>query len=122
MDIKEIRKLHSLHCDILNSKVDFKPTIFRDVRCGLKSNIPVCCILFFLVRRWLYFFINFTLVKKFIYCYPAKAECKYSYIPCFICFLFRRVRKLYVCSENDVNCCGFGKPAIVFLTDERYSK
>jgi hypothetical protein len=121
MDIKNIRAAHRLHCNILNAKVDLSPTcLFRDIRCGLKSNIPICCILFFIVRGWLYFLMNFSLVEKFINSYPSRTKWECNYIPCFICFLFRRVRKLYVCPQSDVNCCCFGKPAIVLLSEERY--
>lgn len=118
--LKEIRNITSLHVDILNSEVDLR-YIYRDVRCGLKSNIPVCCIIFFIMRKFLYFFINFSLVKKFIYCYPPPKQ-KYNYVPCFVCFLFRRVRKVYDCSKSDISCCCYNKPSIIFLTDEKYLK
>lgn len=96
-----------IHCDILNSKVDMSlGAIFRDIRCGWKSNIPICCILFFcVIWRMLYFFITFSLVRKFIYWYPPNMSEGCNYIPCFICFMLRRGRKLYVCNENDKTCC-----------------
>lgn len=120
MDIEDINNAHELHCAILNSQVNLSPrNLFRDIRCGLKSNIPICCVLFFIVLGWFYFFINFSLVKRFIYWYPPQTTCEYCYKPCFICFLFHRVRKLYVCPKSDVNCCCFGKSAIVFLSEER---
>lgn len=113
-----------IHCDVLNSKVDLSPVaILRDIRCGWKSNIPVCCILFFcVVWRLLYFFIAFSLVKKFIYWYPPNSPEGCNYIPCFFCFLLRRGRKLYVCSANDSTCCCFNKPAVIYLSDERLLK
>lgn len=118
VSLKKIRKATELHCDILNSQVHLG-SIYRDVRCGLRSNIPVCCILFFIIRGLFYYFINFSLVKKFICYYPPKTLCKYNYVPCFICFLFHRVRKLYVCSEEDITCCCYGKPPICFLSEEK---
>jgi hypothetical protein len=119
--LEEIDNAHEKHCDILNSKVDI--AIFRDINCGLKSNIPVCCILFFcIIWRTLYFFITFSLVKKFIYWYPPHSPEECNYIPCFVCYLLRRDRKLYVCAENDVTCCCFNKAKLIPLSEERVSK
>lgn len=119
-----LRKVTELHVDMLNCQLDLRPaSIIRDIRCGWKSNIPICCVLFFcVVWRLLYVFINFSLVKKFLYWYPPRTVCESNYIPCFICLLLRRVRKLYVCSEKDVTCCCFNKQPIVLLIEERYPK
>ena len=102
-----LEETHGVYCDVHNAKVDLSPwAVFRDVRCGWKSNIPICCILFFCVFwKMLYFFISFSIVKKFIYWYPPRTPEGCNYIPCFICFLLRRGYKLYVCSADDVTCC-----------------
>lgn len=116
--LEEIRDATKLNCDIENSKTNINfSSICRHIRCGLKSNIPICCIVFYLLREPLYFFINFTLVKKFIYWYPYRTKCKYNYVPCLICFLFRRVRKLYVCTESDIDCCC--KQSAIIILEKR---
>ena len=105
--LKDIQLATQLHVDILNSKNNFSH-IRNDVKCGLKSNIPVCCILFFcIIWKLIFCFMSFNLAKRFICWYPDKAKYDWEYVPCFMCFLLRRYRKVYVCSESDVNCCCF---------------
>lgn len=113
----DIRFINNLHVDVLNANVDFNfKLIYRDFRCGWKSNIPICCMLFFsFFWRFLYLFVNYSLVKKFLSSYPADGRWRYK--PCFMCFLFGRVRKLYLCNENDVSCCWFNEPKAVLLTE-----
>lgn len=104
---KDLEKISSLYCDIVNSKPGFN--VIGHIRCGIGSNIPICCILFFILREILYYFIHFKIVKYFIYNYPPRGK-EYYYIPCFICFVLGRVRKVNICSEDDANCCLSRRP------------
>jgi hypothetical protein len=105
--LEDVHTVTQLHVDILNSKDNFT-NIGNDIKCGLKSDIPVCCIIFFCTFWKLFFcFVSFSLVKKFIYWYPPRVTCDWDYVPCFICSILRRSRKVYVCSENDTSCCCF---------------
>ena len=122
MNRSNIEELNDLHVDFLNAEVNFK-LLPRDIRCGLRSNIPICCILFFcVIWRLLYFFINFSLVKKFLGWYPPNSPEGCNYIPCLFCLLLRRSRKLYECELNDKTCCCYNKARLIYLSEERCSK
>jgi hypothetical protein len=89
-----------------NCRVDYSPkTLYRHVRCGRCSGIPVCCILFFL-GFWvpLFLFINFKPVKRFVKWWPPQE--RFNYVPCFICYWRRNKKKIHVCKLGDKRCCG----------------
>lgn len=98
---KNIEILRDLLILKQNSNVDF--SIFAWIsttRCGINSNIPFCCILFFLFCwRPLFVLLHFKIIEKLIYFYPGKND--YHYVPCFFCLILNKKRKLYKC---DVNC------------------
>lgn len=90
--------------DILHAKYNLR---FRgDLMCGLKSNIPVCCILFYVfIWKTSFLFVHFPIVKKFIYWYPPKTSC--GYVPCLVCLLRKRFNKVHECDVKDSQCCMF---------------
>lgn len=102
---EELRVLLELHVDLENSKPEFSlRDMFRHIRCGFRSNIPICCILFYVfVWNFIYLFMYFEVVKKFICWYPPKNVCEY--VACPICVILRRRQELHECSEFDPNCC-----------------
>lgn len=70
--------------DITNSK--FRFNFYGEIRCGLRSKIPVCCILFYLLLwKPLFLFIHFDIVKRFIVWYPPRTYYNYNHVPCLIC-------------------------------------
>jgi len=61
---------------------------------GLHSNIPPCCIVFFLTewQGW----DN----KDAPYCRAVHAAPEYEYVPCPECFAYRRVNRLRLCDKD----------------------
>ena len=89
--------------DIVHAKYRFRPR--HDIRCGLKSNIPLCCILFFLVFwQIIFIFVHFSIVRKFVSWYPPE-PC--GYVPCVFCVIRKSFRKVHDCSASDPHCCMF---------------
>lgn len=62
---------------------------------GLHSNIPPCCIVFFLTE-W-----EGWENKDAPYCRAVHAAPEYEYVPCPECFAYRRVNRLRLC---DMDC------------------
>ena len=103
-------KLVSSFCDLSNSR--YRPLTYKRInnilRCGKKSNIPFCCRLFYIfIWQPTFVFINFPIVKSFIYWYPSKKVNgkRYNYVPCFFCYVMGRYRELHVCNETVPECC-----------------
>lgn len=61
---------------------------------GLHSNIPPCCIVFFLTewQGWEN--------KDAPYCRAVHAAPEYEYVPCPECFAYRRVNRLRLCDRD----------------------
>ena len=79
---------------------------WHHIICGIRSNIPFCCIVFFIIFwKLIFLFINFSIVRKFVSWYPPRKTCNYHYVACPICVLFGRFHSLYICDENDSYCC-----------------
>lgn len=81
---------------------------YKSVKCGLKSNIPICCILFYITFwHFLFLFMRFGFVWKFIRRYPIENDRRY--VPCFMCYILNKKSKLHKCSEDDITCCRHSK-------------
>jgi hypothetical protein len=80
--------------------------LYHHIRCGIRSNIPFCCIIFF-CSFWKFIFLlfNFSFVRKFINWYPPRKTYNYHYVACPLCVIMHRYRYLRVCNENDSWCC-----------------
>lgn len=100
-DIKDIGSPYVL---LSQSKVDFN---LNCIYCGLKSNIPFCCILFFLIFwKPIFILVHFKIVQKFIHYYPPRTYCDFCYIPCFFCLMLRKCSPLKTCNyQEDSDCC-----------------
>jgi hypothetical protein len=105
----EIMKLLELYMDERNSGWRWQPYkyILNHIRCGYHSNIPICCMIFFLVF-WipLFYLLCFQWVKQFINWYPPPMRNKkrFDYVPCPFCFIFNRRRKILLCEKDPENC------------------
>ena len=78
--------------------------LWRTVVCGWYSNIPVCCIIFFvLVWSPLFYFNSFSLVKKFLDRWPPGKP--FYYVACPFCVLFNKRKKSKVCEYSCTGCC-----------------
>lgn len=82
----------------------------KHVRCGRMSNIPFCCIVFYLFF-WTPMFAcrRLPLFKRFTRWYPPGKP--FNYVPCFLCLTLQRRRKIKHCdyAPNDVGCCLYKK-------------
>lgn len=102
---EEIKCLETLYLDNINSSMKRHPwslrRIWNHIRCGQHSNIPLCCILFFIVF-WtpLFYLLCFKPVKWFINWYPPIRQERFNYVPCPFCLVFNRRRKLKICGTD----------------------
>lgn len=70
---------------------------FHDIVCGLRSNIPACCI-----RFWLDAYLQMSSYDQDSY-FQKVSNSPFSYIPCPSCFENKIVNKLILC-ENSNSC------------------
>ena len=107
VSLKEIEELCELQVLVINQHKDrWSPTkIWQTIVCGWHSNIPICCIAFFLLV-WipLFNFRDFSWVRKITHWWPPIS---FNYVPCPFCFLFNRRRKLKKCEITCGSCCRF---------------
>jgi hypothetical protein len=108
MEIKasDVREIEYLYC--LRKNCKFKPYFLHHFRCGRRSNIPVCCMIFF-VTFWQACWIlgHFPLVKRFLSYYPSTKYHKYRYVPCFYCYLMGRCNRVLTCDKDCKSCCQY---------------
>jgi len=80
-------------------------TFLYDIKCGCHSNIPLCCILFYIViwpivpkkHRRAYLGAHTQ--------YAKDTGIWYEYIPCPICWMRKRVANRKTCTEQTCKTC-----------------
>ncbi len=112
---KEIRDLTERYLWFRNYPIyaqrwSFK-RIWRTIVCGWHSNIPVCCIVFFLLC-WspLFYLTAFSWVQRFIEWWPPSKR-RFNYVACPLCVLRNKRNRLKICSESTgcAGCCRYNK-------------
>ena len=103
IETSEIRCLEYLYC--LKKNCQYSPYFFRHFRCGWHSNIPICCMIFF-VTFWQVCWLlgHFPLIRKFLGYYPSHKYRNYRYVPCFFCYFMGSCNRVLTCNVNCRRC------------------
>lgn len=72
-------------------------SLYMDWFCGIKSNIPICCVIF-------YNFIYGHIPAEFQLKYIKILNPKYQYIPCPFCIIERKMNEIKSCNWS--RCMG----------------
>jgi len=87
-----------------NTKLNFRE-IVAHIRCGTRSNIPICCMIFFsCIWEPCSMLTHFHIFKRFKEWYFHLSG-GFNYIPCPFCILIDKPRVLYKCSGQEYGCC-----------------
>jgi len=76
-------------------------TNWQDMACALESNIPLCCIRFWLSKEWN----DKSDEEKLNYINDSNRYDDAEYVRCQECIGGKRVKELKICSDNDFRIC-----------------